>query len=359
MYGNKNIFSTKKAKLLLNSNYYSNEGEVMRWALIGASDIAQTRVLPAIRANGDEAIVVRTGDLAHGEKWAKENSINEVVTDLDLMLSRPDIDAVYVSSLNSKHCEQVKASARAGKHVLSEKPLAMTVEDARAMVHACEKAGVVMATNHHLPANPVHRKIKEMISAGEIGKVKAIRFHTAVQLPAHLVGWRTELKEQGGVIHEVSVHAAAAVAALLGSRAISLNAIALNQDNDPSGPFDAVMTNILWEGGVLVSTHEAFNNPNLPTSLHVLGESGALVGENCNTGDPVGTLSLVRNHKYSAVALDQPEDLYIRTVRFFKSAIDGVGQPIISGVDGFNSLAVAVAIQESVLTGKRVDVARL
>lgn len=331
----------------------------MRWALIGASDIAETRVLPAIRANGDEAIVVRTGDLEHGKKWAEKNSINEVVTDLNLAVNRPDVDAVYVSSLNSNHREHVEAAASAGKHVLSEKPLAMTVEDARAMVQACEKARVVMATNHHLPANPVHRKIKEMISAGEIGKVKAVRFHTAVQLPAHLVGWRTEAKDQGGVIHDVSVHAAAAVAALLGSRAVSLNAIALNQDNDPSGPFDAVMTNILWEGGVLVSTHEAFNNPHLPTSLHVLGETGSLVGENCNTGDPVGTLSIIRNHQYSQVNLDDPEDLYLRTVRFFKSAIAGVGTPIVTGLDGFNSLAVSVAIQEAVLTGKRVDVARL
>lgn len=331
----------------------------MRWALIGASDIAESRVLPAIRSCGGEAIVVRSRNLEHAQRWAMKNSVDRAVTELEAAINRSDIDAVYVSSLNSLHREHVEAAARAGKHVLSEKPLAMTVEDARSMVDTCKTAGVVMATNHHLPANPVHRKMKSLVQAGDIGQVQAIRFHHAVQLPAHLAGWRIDATKEGGVVHDVTVHDAAAIRAILGTDAMSVSAIGLNQANDPSGPVDAAMTNIYWEGGVLVETHDAYNNPHLPTSVHILGATGSLVAENCNTGDPVGSLFLVRDNKYLEIEIGIREDLYMQTIRAFNSAVDGTGEVIVTGEDGIRSLAVAVAAQEAIKSGNRIKVSRL
>ncbi len=331
----------------------------LRWALIGASDIAETRVLPAIRESGAKAIVVRTGNLNHGRTWAEKNNVSEFVTDIAEALDRPDIDAVYVSSLNSMHRAHVEAAALAGKHVLSEKPLAMTVSDARAMVNACKEAGVIMATNHHLPVNPVHRMMKKMVQNGEIGEVRAIRFHHAVQLPPRLAGWRINAKAEGGVVHDVTVHDAAAIAAILGSNAQSVSALALNQDNNSSGPEDAVMTNIMWEGGVLVETHDSYNNPHLPTGVHILGTTGALVGENCNTGDPVGTLSLVRDFKSSSIGVGERINLYLQIIHEFTAAVAGNGNVHVDGEAGIRSLAVSVAAQESILSGHRVHVSTL
>ena len=331
----------------------------LRWALIGASDIAETRVLPAIRANGGTATVVRTGNLEHGKDWAKRNNISEIVTDLAQALDRPDIDAVYISSLNSQHRAHVEAAALAGKHVLAEKPLAMSVQDAREMVIACERASVVMATNHHLPVNPVHRMMKRMVQAGDIGDIRAIRFHHAVQLPARLAGWRSKAKSEGGVVYDVTVHDAAAIAAILGTNAISVSAIGLNQDNDESGPEDAVMTNILWEGGVLVETHDSYNNAHVPTSVHILGTTGSLIGENCNTGDPVGTLALVRNSQYENIEVGARVDLYSQIIHEFTSAVAGTGKVHVDGEAGVRSLAVSVAVQEAMRSGERVLVSKL
>ncbi len=76
---------------------------------------------------------------------------------------------MYVSSVNARHREHVEAAAAAGKHVLAEKPLALSLDDAEAMVLACRAAGVVMATNHHLPASPTHRAVKR-VGAGRAGR---------------------------------------------------------------------------------------------------------------------------------------------------------------------------------------------
>jgi 1,5-anhydro-D-fructose reductase (1,5-anhydro-D-mannitol-forming) len=328
----------------------------LRWALIGASDIAATRVLPAIRATGGRAVVVRSGSAAHARAWATEHGVADAVTDLAAALERDDVDAVYVSSVNAAHHDQVLAAAAAGKHVLAEKPLALSVADAEAMVAACHAAGVVMATNHHLPASPTHRVLKRAIAEGLVGQVRAIRVHHAVQLPPRLAGWRVNDPEGGGVVLDVTVHDAAAVAALLGTRAIEVTATGQNQDNDPSGPPDAVVTTSLWEDGVLVATHDAYNNAHLPTSLHVLGTDGALLAEDCNTGDPVGTVTLYRDHRPQPLELGEREDLYVVTLRAFEAAVRGEGPVLVRGEDGVRSLAFALAVGASLRTGARVAV---
>ncbi|MFZ5852813.1 MAG: Gfo/Idh/MocA family protein [Actinomycetota bacterium] len=328
----------------------------LRWALVGASDIAATRVLPAIRAVGDSVVVVRSGDAAHGRAWAQRHGVPQAVVDVRAAVDRDDVDAVYVSSVNVQHREHVEAAAAAGKHVLAEKPLALTLPDAQATVQACRQAGVALATNHHLPASPTHRALRRAVRDGLVGAVRAVRVHHAVQLPARLAGWRLDDPVGGGVALDVTVHDAAAVAALLGGRALEVSAVGLNQDNAASGPYDAVMTAIVWEGGVLVQTHDAYNNPHLPTSLHVLGTDGALVAEDCNSGDPVGSVTSWRAGRARPLPVEPREDLYQVTVRSFGAAVRGEGEVLVSGEDGVRSLAVSLAVLESLRTGRRVAV---
>ena len=87
---------------------------------------------------------------------------------------------------------------RPGKHVLCEKPLALSLADAREMVAACARAGVVSGTNHHLRNAATHGKIRELIRAGAIGKPLFARVFHAVYLPPHLQGWRINNPGAGG-----------------------------------------------------------------------------------------------------------------------------------------------------------------
>ena len=117
------------------------------------------------------------------------------------------------------------------------------------------------------------------------------------------------------------------------------------------------MTSAEWEGGVLVQTHDAYNNPHLPTSLHVLGTEGALVGDDCNTGDPVGGVTLWRDHVAEPLDVGPRDDLYEVTVRAFGAAVAGEGDVVVTGEDGVRSLAVSLAVLESLRTGARAAVA--
>lgn len=145
-------------------------GNPLSWGLIGASDIAETRMLDAMRRVGDGVAAVYSASADRANAFANRNDIEAAVTDVDQLLSRTDIDAVYISSKNDQHLAQAAMAAAAGKHILCEKPLTTSLPDARGMVMAARDAGVVLAVNHHLPAAGTHRKIRELVQAGAIGK---------------------------------------------------------------------------------------------------------------------------------------------------------------------------------------------
>ncbi|MGO4835467.1 Gfo/Idh/MocA family protein, partial [Rhizobiaceae sp. 2RAB30] len=179
----------------------------VRWGLIGASTIARQFVVNAIRNQPDGVVAaIMSSNAERAARYAQENGIALAVSSLDALLGA-DIDAVYISTTNELHLAQALAAAKAGKHVLCEKPLALNSADARKIVEACGRAGVVMATNHHLRCAGAHRAMRDAVAAGRIGKPLAARVFHAVHLPEHLQGWRLSRPEAGGgVVLDITVH---------------------------------------------------------------------------------------------------------------------------------------------------------
>lgn len=320
------------------------------WALIGASDIAATRVVPAIRANGGTVSVVRSGDAEHAASYAATNDIGVWTTSVAEAVQRDDVDAIYVSSRNEQHRDHVISAAEAGKHVLAEKPLALSLDDARAMVDACDGAGVVLGTNHHLPASPTHLAMKELVASGEIGTVRAIHVNHAVGLPDHLQGWRIDDPVGGGVLLDVFIHDMAAVAAIIGGQARTVMARARNAADVPAAP-NSVMTVVEWTDEVIVQTHDAYDNYDLPTGFDILGDEGAIRSTASMTGDPIGEVEVFHGHEATLIDIPARDDLYATAIRAFDEAIRTGNEPLVTARDGLRSLAAALAAVESLRTG--------
>jgi hypothetical protein len=169
------------------------------WGLIGASNIARQYMINAINAQADAEVVgVVSSSPDRAAAYARELNLPKHFRTLDELLSDPGIACVYISTTNEQHRDQAIAAARAGKHVLCEKPLALSMTDARQMVDACSAAGVVMATNHHLRNAGLHRRIRDLVADGSIGRVLAVRVFHAVYLPEVLQGWRIDNPQAGG-----------------------------------------------------------------------------------------------------------------------------------------------------------------
>ena len=331
---------------------------MLKWGVIGASTIGREWMVPAINAQPDSTVVaLASSDPERGRRYADELGIPTVRSSLEELLADAAIDAVYISTTNEWHESQTLAAVAAGKHVLCEKPLALSLESAQRMVAAAAGAGVVMGTNHHLRNAATHRTIRELIRAGAIGQPLAARVFHAVHLPPHLRGWRIDRPDAGGgVILDITVHDADTLRFALGDEVTEVTAMTANQGMGRAGLEDAVMGVMRFRDGVIAQFHDAFTAPHASTGFEVHGTEGSLYGREVMTQRPIGTVTIFRDGGEEAIPVEH-ENLYERSVRCFNAAIRGEGEPAATGADGIRSLAVALAVRESAQKGQTVQVA--
>lgn len=328
----------------------------VKWGLIGASTIARQFMINAIRAQpNSEIAAVMSSSPERATSYAKENGIPLAVSTLDALLAS-DIDAVYISTTNELHLEQALAAIRAGKHVLCEKPLALTSADARTMVAAAKAAGLVLGTNHHLRNAGSHRAMREAIAGGRIGKPIAARVFHSVYLPENLQGWRiTRPEAGGGVVLDITVHDADTLRFVLGDDPLEVSAFTQAAGMAAGGLEDGAMCIWRFKSGIIAQSHEGFTTKFAGTGFEVHGSEGSLLAKDVMTQKPIGTVLLRTAKGEEELSFDR-EDLYVRSLRQFHTAIGGEGQPSATGEDGVWSLTSAEAALQSAKSGKSVAI---
>ena len=328
----------------------------VRWGLIGASTIAKQFMIAAIRNQPDgEVVAIMSSSADRAKTYAQENGIPASFSSVADLLAA-DIDAVYISTTNELHLEQALAAAKAGKHVLCEKPLALNSVDARQIVEACKQAGVVMGTNHHLRNAGAHRAMREAIQAGRIGKPIAARVFHSVYLPAHLQGWRiTKPEAGGGVVLDITVHDADTLRFVLADDPVEVSAFVQSAGMAGAGLEDGAMCVWRFKSGVIAQSHEGFTTKFAGTGFEVHGSEGSLFARDVMTQKPIGSVTLRTEKGDEELSFDR-EDLYTRSLRAFHAAIRGEGAPSATGEDGVWSLAAAEAALKSARTGRAIKV---
>lgn len=328
----------------------------VRWGLIGASTIARQFMIDAIRAQADGKVAaVMSSSPERAASYARENGIPAAFSSLDALLGA-DIDAVYISTTNELHLEQAVAAAKAGKHVLCEKPLALNSGDARQILTACRQAGVVLATNHHLRNAGAHRAMRAAIAAGRIGRPVAARVFHSVYLPEHLQGWRiTRPEAGGGVVLDITVHDADTLRFVLGEDPVEISAFTQAAGMAGGGLEDGAMCVWRFQSGLIAQSHEGFTTKFAGTGFEVHGTEGSLIARDVMTQKPVGSVILRGADGEEELTFDR-EDLYTRSLRAFHAAIHGEGRPSATGEDGVWSLACAEAALQSAKTGRAVAI---
>ncbi|MBN2551515.1 MAG: Gfo/Idh/MocA family oxidoreductase [Spirochaetales bacterium] len=145
---------------------------VLRWGLIGCGDIARKRVAPALRdLESCRLVAVSRAQHERAEQFAREFGAERWYKDWRELLKDEEIDAVYIATPPHLHAEQTIAAAEAAKHVICEKPMALDSQECRRMIAACRGGGVRLSIAYYRHFYPVVARIKELLAAGEIGKV--------------------------------------------------------------------------------------------------------------------------------------------------------------------------------------------
>ena len=260
---------------------------VVRFGLIGAGDISRKRVAPALRdlENVDFVSVSRSrSELA--ESFANEFGARKWFADWRDLIADDEIDAVYLATPVYVHAEQTIAAAEAGKHVLCEKPMALSVASCDEMIAACRANNVKLGIAYYRRFYPVLERVKQIIEAGEIGRVSFAQINAFEYFnpsPDHPRRWFVEKeKSGGGPMIDFGCHRIEVFANLFGTvrRVESI----VSNDVFGRGVEDTASAIFQFESGVCASLTVTHATTDARDTLEIYGTSGSILIPALNMG---------------------------------------------------------------------------
>ena len=224
------------------------EGRSIGWCIVGLGRISMDHFMPGVkRGKTGRVVALVSGHRPKAEKQAKMYGVADSAIysyeDYDRIRENKEIDAVYIALPNSMHAEYTIRAAKAGKHVLCEKPMATSVEDSKAMIEACRAAGKKLMIAYRCQYEPVNLKAIELIRSGALGSVQGVESANGFDIsPGE---WRLNRKlAGGGPLMDVGIYSLNASRYLTGEEPLDIHANSSVIDHD--GRFQEVEENVGW-----------------------------------------------------------------------------------------------------------------
>jgi len=340
----------------------------VRWGVIGSGGIARRRTIPEglVKAAGGKLVAVCDVNRQANQEVAEQFGVAACAGEEEL-LARKDIDAVYIATPAHVHARQAMAAAQAGKHVLCEKPLGVTVAEAEAVVAAFRKAGVTLAVDFMMRFHAYHRAAKRMIDEGTLGRMVLGRAQLSCWYPPIPGAWRQDpATGGGGSLIDMGGHCIDLLEVFLGrARRVSCRTGNLVQ---PYKSEDTAVVLLEFESGALGTLDACFNIPDRSSRnrLELYGSRGSLLAEG-TIGQGEGGQMILRLDEAAGYQARQARDLDggVRidepTVNLYKAQVENVNQalaagrqPLCDGVAGLRSQTALAACYESARSGRTV-----
>ncbi|WP_028610200.1 Gfo/Idh/MocA family protein [Paenibacillus harenae] len=258
----------------------------LKWGILGCASIAKRAVIPGLhQSEWNEAAAIASRNEDNAKRTAEELNIGQAYGSYEALLEDDSIDVVYIPLPNHLHKEWTIRAAEAGKHILCEKPLALTEKEAAEMAEACAKAGVLLSEAFMYRYHPRYDMIQEVIASGEIGEIRGIRSAFTFNGAGNKTNVRYRKDWGGGSIYDIGCYPITAARLLLGKEPEAVTVQAFFSEEH--GDVDMMASGLLeFEGNVSLQFDcgmwAAFRNP-----LEVVGTDGIIeVPSAFVTGEP-------------------------------------------------------------------------
>ena len=329
----------------------SNATTACGWGVAGLGWVATDFVVPAMVQAGQRVVACIGSSPEKTTAFAQRFGVVHACRDLDALLDDPGVDAVYIALPNAMHHAAVLAAAKAMKHILCEKPFAMSVAHAREMVAACREAGVVLRIAHQIRFDAAIVRAREIVRSGRLGRLAAISLERGSANPPRK-SWRLD-NAQSGVIFDVGVHLLDLIQWVSGQNFVEVSAF--SHPDRREGKSDDTITVLGRLAGdchaVARATREVASAEN---NLIIEGSEATLY---------TSALRFAREHVVyvrdkSGVAEERftPSPAYELEVSAFAADLDGGRSMLADGDDGLRNVAVTVAVLQSIAERRIVAV---
>ncbi|MGI4839583.1 MAG: Gfo/Idh/MocA family protein [Janthinobacterium lividum] len=212
--------------------------ERVGFAIVGLGRLALGQILPAFAQSlHAKPVALVSGSPDKAKAVAAQYGIRQDAVygydQIEALADNPEVQAVYIVTPNGLHLEQVQAAARAGKHVLCEKPMASTSEQARQMIKACDAAGVRLMIAYRCQYEDFNSAAAQLVQSGELGRVRLIEA-TNAQAQGPDGQWRLDAAlAGGGALPDIGLYCLNGVRTMLGEEPIEVYAQVVNPQGDP------------------------------------------------------------------------------------------------------------------------------
>jgi predicted dehydrogenase len=339
----------------------------VRWGVIGCGGIAARRTIPECLAMASNAEIVAVMDIdaARAEQVARQFHVPFHCTEERRLLER-DLDVVYIATPQNVHCRQVLQVAAAGKHILCEKPMAVSLAEVAEMEQACQQAGVKFMLGFCMHNNVYNQKARQLVQSGAIGKVVMGRAQLTCWYPPIPNAWRQDSSiSHGGSLIDMGTHCLDLLEWIMGAEIVEVQGF---QDTlvqkYPTKIEDTSTLLVRLSNGAHGIVDNYFNLPDAAAqnTLELHGTKGSILGRGTIGQDPTGFMSSILQSDETSYDPNQIRNidverqeyhleatgLYGQMISAFSQCILENRQPPIGLADGRRNVAVTLAAYKAV-----------
>ncbi len=264
----------------------------LRFGLIGFGAFAERAVLPAMRdVQNVEVVALQKRSLADATAKAEMHGIPLAFSSVNDLVAHPDVDAVFIVSANAAHCPETLCAARAGKHVLVEKPMAINVREAEEMIEACRRGGVRLMVGHLVRFSPLIRHIRETLRSGILGSITYARADFVYDGRLSHRGWLHDRAiAGGGPVFDVGVHCLDALRFLLDDEVVSVSAV-LSPVPTPERTEESALIGLQFKRGTVGAIFCSYISSTRRKQLEILGTGGWITVGDFTSGNQETTVT--------------------------------------------------------------------
>lgn len=347
----------------------------VRWGVIGAGGIAARRTIPEFKEMVSNAEIVSVMDIDpdRAREVAEQFDVpHHCATEAEL-LDR-ELDAVYIATPQNVHAEQTIMAAEAGKHVLCEKPIAISPEEVDRMEAACESAGVRFMLAWCMRQNVYNSKAREIVQAGDLGRMVMARAELTCWFPPIPGAWRQDVSiSHGGALLDMGTHCLDLLEWIMDTQIVEVTGFQDLLVHDYATKLEDTSTIVLrFANGAHGIVDNYFNVPDAAAQnrLELYGTKGAILGDGTVGQDPTGSMFSILQPEETGYDPNQVRNvevnrreynlegigLYGQMITIFSDCILNNAEAPSSFASGRHSVKVVEAIYKSVAEKRAVRV---
>jgi predicted dehydrogenase len=332
----------------------------IRYAVVGQGYFAQAAILPAFeKTKNSELVALFSNDADKLAELGERHRVAHRLTydDYDDFLTSGELDAVYIALPNNLHCDYTLRAARAGIHVLCEKPMALTEQECEQMIGACDEAGVKLMVAYRLHFEKANLSAIELARSGALGEVRIFDSVFCQQVEAGNSRLRAELG--GGPLYDIGIYCVNAARYLFRAEPEEVVAFTASRRDDPrfSEVEEQIAVLLRFPEGRIAQFTASFGSREL-SRYELVGTKGIL------RVDPAYDFALDLKHELFTEAgtkrrTFKKRDQVAPEIIYFSDCIQRNLDPEPSGEEGLIDVRILRAIYASAESGKAIELPRV